>query len=94
MPLSETSGLPTGGSASWHIGFRMDVVGADGNRVGEVTFVGDSDFLVDRPLARDIYVPYGACQSVEPHRVILRVPAGEVDNQGWAYSELGETPSV
>jgi hypothetical protein len=26
--------------------------------------------------------------------MILRVPAGEVDNQGWAYSELGETPSV
>jgi hypothetical protein len=72
----------------------MDVVGSDGNRVGEVKFVGDSDFLVDRTLARDIYVPYGACQSVEPHRVILRVPAGEVDNQGWAYSELGETPSV
>src|ERR1041384_1671359 len=40
----------------------MEVVGRDGDHVGEVKEVRASDFLVDRSLARDVYIPLSACQ--------------------------------
>ncbi len=71
----------------------MDVIGSDGTAVGKVKEVRSSDFLVDRPLARDVYVPLDACQSTEG-QVRLNVRADEVDNQDWPMPDLfgtGET---
>lgn len=71
----------------------MQVVGSDEENIGRVKEVRHTDFLVDRTLARDIYVPYEAVQSASQDRVIITVPAGEVNDQGWANPELTETPT-
>jgi hypothetical protein len=71
----------------------MDVVGRDGEGVGTVKEVRTSDILVDRPLARDVYVPLEAVQaivdatasdSVDP-RVVLTIRADSVDDMGWPH---------
>jgi hypothetical protein len=79
----------------WQVRVGMDVVGSDGKSVGRVKEVRNTDFLVDRPLARDVYVPFEACQSISAERIVLTIPAGEVNNQGWANPGLMEAePSV
>jgi hypothetical protein len=69
----------------------MDVVGFDGEPVGTVKDVRGSDFLVDRPLARDVYVPIDAVQVIVTAtgteaghpRIILTVRADDVGDMGW-----------
>ena len=39
-----------------HVG--MEVVSIDGVTLGKVKEVRADDFLLDRPLARDLYIPY------------------------------------
>ena len=73
------------------IGVGMDVLGRDGQRVGRVKEVRAADFLLDRPMAHDLYVPYQFVLSVpdqgekpaRPTEVILTVSAAQVDNQDW-----------
>ncbi len=74
------------------IQISMEVIGLDGERVGQVQEVRGDDFLVQRFVARDVYVPFGACQEVSETQVILRVPANMVDSQGWTYPELLSLP--
>lgn len=66
----------------------MDVIGSDGNDVGRVKEVRDNDFLVDRAMQRDIYIPYSAIQSIHGERIMLNIPAGQVDAMGWPTSEM------
>jgi hypothetical protein len=85
----------TFGASSIVIG--MAVVGSDGARVGKVKAVGADDFLVDRTLARDVYVPFGAVLNttnewetysggpVQPAEVVLTVKASDVNHQGWRH---------
>ena len=65
----------------------MEVVGRDGEQVGEVKEVRSNDFLVDRSMARDIYIPFNACE-IRGGQIRLSVRADEVDNQGWETPEL------
>jgi hypothetical protein len=60
----------------------MDVVGKNGNMIGSVKQIRDNDFLVDRSMARDIFVPFSACTKID-NQVHLSVTADKVDNQGW-----------
>jgi hypothetical protein len=71
----------------------MGVVGIDGDEVGTVKEVRATDILVDRPLARDIYVPLEAVQAivdasashaVDPH-VVLTIRADSVGDTGWPH---------
>ena len=71
----------------------MGVVGIDGDEVGTVKEVRATDILVDRPLARDIYVPLEAVQAivdasashaVDPH-VVLTIRADSVGDMGWPH---------
>jgi hypothetical protein len=71
----------------------MDVVGRDGGHIGTVKEVRGNEFLVDRPMARDIFVPFSAC-NVSGGQVQLNVRANEVDNQGWRTPEVIETPKT
>jgi hypothetical protein len=57
------------------------------SRAGQVKEVRDSDFLVDRPMARDVYVPFDAIESVGPD-VRLSVTADEVGERDWPRSSL------
>ena len=81
----ETSGIEAG----------MRVVGMNGGHVGTVKSVEADEILVDRPMARDVYVPlsavvdiateYEAAQGgpVQPSQVVLGIRASEVDDQHW-----------
>lgn len=68
----------------------MEVIGRDGDNVGEVKDVRANDFLVDRSLARDVYIPMSASQ-ISDGQIRLNVRADEVDNQGWEMPDLFET---
>jgi len=71
----------------------MGVVGTDGEVVGTVKEVRATDFLVDRPFARDVYVPIEFVQAivdetasdpVDPH-VVLTIRADSVADAGWPH---------
>ncbi len=62
----------------------MDVLGSDGERIGEVKELRDNDFVVDRHLATDIYVPFEVVQTIRANQVVINVPAAQVDTYGWA----------
>ena len=81
-----------GGMTGMNRQFRpgMEVTGRDGENIGVVKEVRSNDFLVDRPMARDIYVPFSACQ-MTGGQIRLNIRADEVDNQGWEMPELLET---
>lgn len=75
-----------------HIQPGMEVFGSDGVSVGLVKEVRGEDFLVDRTMRRDVYVPLEAVQGVAtdvaPERVILGVSAEQVGEMGWAEPPL------
>jgi hypothetical protein len=66
----------------------MEVVGSDGDLVGTVKQVRDNDFLVNRPLQRDVYVPFDAVKDVATGKVVLNVQAGQVDYMNWPNPAL------
>ncbi len=66
----------------------MRVVGSDGHEVGTVKEVRTNDFLLNRQMARDIYVPFSAVQNVTADTISLNIPSGQVDNMGWANPPL------
>lgn len=61
----------------------MEVVAADGAILGTVKEVRDVDFLLDRPLMLDLYVPFTAIHEVVEDRVVLHVASDEIGDQGW-----------
>lgn len=65
----------------------MEVIGREGDPVGEVKEVRANDFLVDRSLARDVYIPFSACRMTDG-QIQLSIRAGEVDEQDWEMPEL------
>jgi hypothetical protein len=76
-----------------YIQVGMGVVGSDGEEVGTVKEVRTTDILVDRPMARDVYVPLEAIQAImdtsassayDMH-VILTVRADSVGDMGWPH---------
>jgi osmotically-inducible protein OsmY len=67
----------------WQIRETMDVVGSDGANVGTVKAVHGTDFHVDRPMGRDVFVPFSAVRTVDGERVMLTVRADQVDDQRW-----------
>ena len=65
----------------------MDVIGRDGDFVGTVKRVRANDFLLDRPWARDVYVPFDAVRSLQ-EQVELNVAADEVGEEDWARPSI------
>jgi hypothetical protein len=99
--VSNTSGAVQTGAQTQHaqaggaqIGSRftisegMDVAGSDGVIVGQVKEPRGTDFLVDRPMQQNTYIPFSAVQTVDGSRVMLNVPARDVDNQSWPTPDL------
>ena len=66
----------------------MVVTGSDGKSVGKVKEVRDSDFLLDRKLARDLYVPFDAVSHVDAGQVMLSLQAEDVLYQRWTSPPL------
>ncbi len=65
-----------------------EVYGSDGGLVGRVKEARERDLLVDRRMRRDVYVPFDAVQSVAGGRVVLAIPAEQVDEMGWSNPSL------
>jgi hypothetical protein len=68
----------------------MEVIGRDGENIGEVKEVRSNDFLVDRPMARDVYVPFSSANTSEG-RIRLHISASDVDNQDWDQPDILST---
>ena len=58
------------------------------SKVGTVKAVHGTDFVLDRPTARDLFVPFSAVRTVDGERVMLGIRAGEIDDQHWPNPEL------
>ena len=89
--------LKASGPGAGQIKVGMDVTSLDGERIGKVKEVAGAEFLVDRPLARDLWVPFGAVLAtqdysgnvrgpVQPTSVVLNVSVAHVDAQGWRHA--------
>ena len=69
----------------------------DGERVGQVKEVRADEFLVDRPMARDLWVPFSAMLGAEDYSsnfrrgpaekpsVVLSVEHARIDDQRWRH---------
>lgn len=57
----------------------MRVLGMDHHPVGKIKLVRQGDFLVDRPLQPDVYVPFRLVESIEGDEVILNTEAELLD---------------
>lgn len=66
----------------------MLVVGADGSQIGKVKECRSTDFLVNRRLKRDVYVPFDAIQEIMDDRVVLSIPGDAVSDMPWARPSL------
>jgi hypothetical protein len=94
---SEGEILEASGPGPNQVQVGMDVTSIDGERIGKVKEVLEQEFLIDRPLARDLWVPFAAVLAtedytgnyrgpVQPTQVVLSVSAAHVDRQGWRHT--------
>jgi hypothetical protein len=60
----------------------MEVMGSNGEYVGEVKEIREQDFLVDRRMARDVYVPFSAVAKSD-RCIMLNVPSDKMDDADW-----------
>jgi len=76
-----------------YIKVGMRVRGIDCEDIGWVKEIRETDILVDRMLARDVYVPLEAIQAIVdasastayyPH-VVLTIPEHRVGDMGWPH---------
>jgi hypothetical protein len=72
----------------------MEVSSLDGQQLGRVKHIAKDEFLLDRPMARDLWVPFSAVLAtqdytgnvhgpVQPVVVVLEVSGAHIDRQGW-----------
>jgi hypothetical protein len=78
----------------FQVSVGMDVLGAEKERVGQVKEVRTSDFLVERSLQRDVYVPFAAIRDVTGNQVVLTVMSNHVDAIKWPQEEGGDTSAA
>ena len=86
---SDTAARATSGNYSGQLQEGMEVFGNDQESVGQVKRVRQNDFLIDRPMARDVYAPFSAIQTATGSQVVLNIAASEIGAQGWPNPSLG-----
>ena len=75
-------------SAKWlELRHDMEVIGKNGKIIGRVKEIRASDFLVDREMARDVYVPMDALDSVGA-AAMLKYNDDEIDSQEWEKPDI------
>lgn len=93
----ERSGILKASSPASQVLVGMEVTSLDGERLGRVKQMGNNEFLLDRPMARDLWVPFSAVLATEeyssasrgparPLKVVLEVNEAHVEDQGWRHS--------
>ena len=66
----------------------MEVVDIVADRIGYVKQIRDVDFLVDRPMKRDLYVPFHAVKQVQDDIVVVDVITENIADMGWEHPPL------
>ncbi|MFB3910116.1 MAG: BON domain-containing protein [Candidatus Eisenbacteria bacterium] len=72
-----------GRTASGRVREGMEVIDHGGAGIGSVKEIYDHDFLLDRPMKRDVFVPLDRVQTVESDRIQLDVDEDRIDEMGW-----------
>ncbi|MBV9578972.1 MAG: PRC-barrel domain-containing protein [Chloroflexi bacterium] len=95
VPQSEILKASSPGPAQVEVG--MPVMSLDGEEIGKVKEIHADEFLVNRPFARDLWVPFSAMLAAEDYSgnfrrgpaekpsVVLEVSHAHVDRQGWRH---------
>jgi uncharacterized protein (TIGR02271 family) len=83
MSVSGSGITPDGGY--WEIDHGWDVLGADGEKVGDVADVQNNYLTVSKGFIfkTDMYIPVSAISNVEHDRVYLNITKDEIERQGW-----------
>ncbi len=63
----------------------QEVVGKMDHKVGTVKEIHNHDFVLNRPAAPDVHVPFSEIQDTTKDRVRLNVTAEQIDQQGWTH---------
>lgn len=95
---SDNSGiLKASGPSPDRIVVGLAVFSVDGKRLGTVKEVRGDEFLIDRPMARDYWVPFTAVVRAGPTggafrrgptmdtEIVLSVSADDIYDQGWRH---------
>jgi len=72
----------------------MQVVGSNGDPVGNVMQVRDDTFRVDRGAKGDVYLAFENVQDTSNDRVTLDIPAGRVDDVAQAATPQGDAQTT
>jgi hypothetical protein len=72
----------------------VDVADIRGSMIGIVKEVRTADFLVNRRLLRDLYVPVDAIYVVMDDALILNVRVASLDRMGWQRPPLWHWPQT
>lgn len=75
----------TRGSRPTNLKEGQEVVGSQGKTLGTVKEVHQHDFVLNRPAAPDVHVPFTEIQDFSGNRVRLNVTSDQVDKQGWQH---------
>jgi hypothetical protein len=89
--------LKASGPDTSRIEVGTPVKSVDGETVGKVKELGETEFLVDRPMARDLWIPFASVMAtedytanfrgpVQPTAVVLSVSHAHIDDQGWRHA--------
>jgi len=87
MEAAKSSGISDPSQRRANLRKGMEVVGKNGKIIGYVKEIRASDFLLDREMARDVFVPFDALTNVG-ERAELSISTEEIDNQNWEMSDL------
>ena len=95
---SDESGiLKANGPGAEQITVGLAVVSIDGQHIGTVKQVRGEAFLIDRPMARDLWAPFSAVVEAGPQggafrrgptmdaQIVLFVGADDINDQGWRH---------
>jgi uncharacterized protein (TIGR02271 family) len=85
---------PTGsGGGAWAIQSGWDVIGANGDKVGDVAEVYGNYFQIEKGFLfkTSLYVPFTAVTDVKRERVYLNISKDDIENQGWDQMPQGGT---
>jgi hypothetical protein len=70
----------------------MVVFDGEGEQIGVVKAIRDSDFWLDRPLHRDVYVPFDGVARVVlsgddlvQKQLVLKISKDQLDHTGWPH---------
>ena len=82
----------TASKTRWYVQVGMDVIDLNCQAVGVVKRRRLLDFLVARPLKRDVYVPFSAIAGGNGRELRLSVANDAVGASGWARAALFNRP--